>query len=59
VIGYLRRDNRPWETALLFVAAVALILPITLAGVVGAACLVAVVLLQSRVGKKVGETTSL
>ena len=59
VIGYLRRDNRSWESALLFFAAVALILPYTLAGVAGAACLVAVVLLQSRLGKKVEETTSL
>ena len=59
VIGYLRRDNRPWESALLFCGAVALILPDTLASGAGAVCLVTVVILQSRMGKKVEETTSL
>ena len=59
VIGYLRRDNRLWESIVLFFAAVALILPYTFASATGAVGLVAVLLIQSRRGKKVEETTKL
>jgi TRAP transporter 4TM/12TM fusion protein len=47
-IGYLRRENRPWESALLAFAAVSLIVPIFWVSVCGLVMLAVVILVQRQ-----------
>jgi len=58
VIGYLRRENRPWETVVLFVCALALIAPSSIAGTVGVLGLIVILWLQVKSGRKVEVPTS-